>query len=84
MATTDVINHPDHYTDGKIEVIDFIEDKQLNFNRGNVVKYVSRAGKKSPEKEIEDLEKALWYIKRELSTMKRRIARQKGGTGDAK
>lgn len=84
MSTTDVINHPDHYTDGKIEVIDFIEDKQLNFNRGNVVKYVSRAGKKSPEKEIEDLEKALWYIKRELSTMKRRIARQKGGTGDAK
>lgn len=75
----DVINHPDHYTDGKIEVIDFIEDKQLNFNRGNVIKYVSRAGKKSPEKEIEDLEKALWYIKREI----RRIARKKGSARDA-
>lgn len=84
MSTTDVINHPDHYTDGKIEVIDFIEDKQLNFNRGNVVKYISRAGKKFPEKEIEDLEKALWYIKRELRTMQRRAATLKGGTGDAK
>ena len=47
MTTTDVINHPNHYTDGKIEVIDFIEDKQLNFNRGNVVKYISRAGEMS-------------------------------------
>lgn len=86
MSTTDVINHPDHYTDGKIEVIDFIEDKQLNFNRGNVVKYISRAGKKSTEKEIEDMEKALWYIKREITTMKRRAAKQRreGAADNAK
>ena len=50
----DVVNHPAHYTDGKIEVIDFIEDKGLNFHRGNAVKYISRAGKKDPAKEIED------------------------------
>lgn len=42
----DIINHPSHYTDGKIEVIDFIEDKKLNFHRGNAIKYISRAGKK--------------------------------------
>lgn len=42
----DNVNHPSHYTDGNIEVIDYIEDKQLGFHLGNVVKYISRAGKK--------------------------------------
>lgn len=62
----DAVNHPAHYTDGKIEVIAFIEDKGLNFHRGNAVKYISRAGKKDPAKEVEDLKKALWYIDREI------------------
>lgn len=62
----DNVNHPSHYTDGKIEVINFIEDKNLNFHRGNAVKYISRAGKKNPEKEVEDLEKAVWYTNREI------------------
>jgi hypothetical protein len=53
----DNINHPSHYTDGKIEVIDYIEDKKLNFNLGNAVKYISRAGKKGDK--IEDLKKAI-------------------------
>lgn len=63
----EAINHPPHYADGKIEVIDFIEDKNLNFNLGNVVKYVARAGKKDKSKELEDLEKALWYLQREIN-----------------
>lgn len=67
----DIVNHPSHYTDGKIEVIDFIEDKHLNFHRGNAIKYISRAGKKNPEKEIEDLQKAVWYINREIQRLKR-------------
>ena len=58
----DVVNHPSHYTDGKIEVIEFIEDKKLNYHRGNAIKYICRAGKKDPQKEIEDLQKAIWYI----------------------
>ena len=64
----DNVNHPLHYTDGKIEVIDYIEDKQLGFCLGNAVKYISRAGKKKSgnltdkEKEIEDLKKAVFYI----------------------
>lgn len=62
----DAVNHPAHYTDGKIEIIAFIEDKGLNFHRGNAVKYISRAGKKDPAKEVEDLKKARWYIDREI------------------
>lgn len=64
------VNHPTHYTDGKIEVIDFIEDKSLNFHRGNAVKYIARAGKKDPSKEIEDLQKAVWYLDREIERLK--------------
>ena len=79
----DMINHPQHYTSGKIEVIDFIEDKGLNFNLGNVVKYVARAGHKKSSgksvdaKALEDLKKARWYIEREIAT------REKGMKKDA-
>lgn len=65
----DVVNHPNHYTDGKIEVIEFIEDKKLNFHRGNAVKYIARAGKKYKDKEIEDLQKAIWYLEREIKRL---------------
>lgn len=60
------VDHPSYYQ-GKIEVIDFIEDKHLGFNLGNCVKYISRAGKKNPDKLIEDLKKARWYLDREIS-----------------
>ena len=68
----DIVNHPSHYTDGKIEVIEFIEDKNLNYHKGNAIKYICRAGKKDPSKEIEDLQKAIWYINREIKNLKRR------------
>jgi hypothetical protein len=58
------VNHPAHYTDGKYEVIDFIEDQGFGFHLGNAVKYISRCGKKDPKKEVEDLQKAKWYISR--------------------
>lgn len=64
------VENPSHYNSGKIEVIDFIEDQGLNFNLGNAVKYISRAGKKDPKKFREDLEKAIWYLKRELKRVK--------------
>ena len=66
----DPVNHPSHYTKGKIEVADFIADQKLNFDRGNAVKYVCRAGSKDPDKEIQDLEKAIWYINHEIKTLK--------------
>ena len=62
----DPVNHPSHYTQGKIECIDFIQDKRLNFCRGNAVKYIVRAGLKDPNKEIEDLKKAIWYLEHEI------------------
>ena len=64
---TDLVNHPDHYKVGGIETIDFIEAKKLNYNMGNAVKYISRAEYKGNKKQ--DLEKAIWYINRELSKL---------------
>lgn len=61
----EAVNHPAHYQGNGIEVIDIIEGFDLNFNLGNTVKYVLRAGKKGNKKE--DLEKAVWYLKRELN-----------------
>ena len=66
---SDAVNHPSHYTDGNIEVIEYIEDKKLDYCLGNAVKYISRAGKKDPAKEIEDLRKADWYIKRRIQEL---------------
>lgn len=66
----DNVRHPAHYTTGKIEVKDFIADKDLNYFRGCVVKYVVRAGLKDPEKTIEDLEKAKTYIEFEIERIR--------------
>lgn len=79
---TDKIN-PDHYKSiAGYEVIDIIEYFGLNFSRGNSVKYLLRAGRKSEEgydminKEIEDLEKAAWYIQREISRIKKSVVQE--------
>jgi len=67
---TDLVNHPAHYKAGGIETINFIEAKDLNYRLGNVVKYVSRAGKKDSDP-VQDLEKAAWYLNREIEARKR-------------
>lgn len=59
----DMVNHPQHYQHG-IEPIEYIESHDLNFNLGNVIKYVSRAPFKGTE--LEDLKKAKWYLEREI------------------
>lgn len=64
------VNHPSHYhSNSGIEVIDAIEAWNLNFSRGNAIKYIARASYKDPDKEIEDLEKARWYIDREIQQL---------------
>jgi hypothetical protein len=63
----DNVNSPAHYTTGGIETIDFIEAKSLNYNLGNVVKYVSRSDYKG--KKLEDLKKARWYLCREINNL---------------
>ena len=69
-AQTDPVNHPPHYKAGGIETIDFIEAKDLNYRLGNVIKYVSRAGKKDSDP-VQDLQKAAWYLQREIEARKR-------------
>ena len=69
QTTNDPVLKPAHYTSGKIEVLDFIEDQKFNYKRACVVRYVSRAGKKDPAKELEDLRKAKFYLDREIEKM---------------
>ena len=62
IARREAVNHPSHYNSGNIEVIDAIEDWKLDFNAGNVVKYVARHQHKANP--VEDLKKARWYLDR--------------------
>ena len=65
----DPVNHPSHYTTGSIEVIDFIEDQKLPYHLGNTVKYICRAGKKSPDTKVEDILKAISYLEKEVKIL---------------
>tara|TARA_B100000287_G_scaffold59951_1_gene52486 strand:+ start:163 stop:393 length:231 start_codon:yes stop_codon:yes gene_type:complete len=64
----ELVDHPEHYNKG-IEVIDFIESWDMDFNTGNVIKYVSRH--KLKNKPLEDLKKAKWYIERLIKNIKK-------------
>nr|DAK75652.1 MAG TPA: nucelotide kinase [Caudoviricetes sp.] len=67
LENSDSVSRPPHYASGwsnGAEVIDITE--HLSFCAGNVVKYVCRAGRKDPDKHVEDLEKARWYLDREI------------------
>ena len=69
----DPVNHPSHYTEGhKIEVIEFLEDWMLPFHLANCVKYICRAGRKDPDKTIEDLEKGRWYLSRYINLLRKK------------
>jgi hypothetical protein len=70
VSGIDFVNSPPHYKTGGIEVLDFIEAKDLNYRLGNVVKYVSRAGKKLNADPVQDLEKAAFYLQREIEARK--------------
>lgn len=65
----DPVHHPSHYTShpSGIETIEIT--RHMNFNRGNAVKYLMRAGLKDPAKEVEDLQKAAWYIQDEIKRL---------------
>lgn len=70
----EAVVHPSHYNFGTIEVITVVEDWDLNFNEGNVVKYVGRARHKG--KWLEDLKKAREYINFEIARVERLLAKQ--------
>ncbi len=61
---SDPVNHPSHYTTGRFEVIDVIEDWNLDFHLGNAVKYIARAAHKGTE--LQDLKKSEWYMVRAI------------------
>ena len=64
------VDHPDHYLkDSGHEVIDVIDAWKLNFNLGNAIKYIARAGRKDPNKTKEDLNKAIWYIQNQINNL---------------
>ena len=67
FTITNRVNHPSHYNKG-IETIDYIESWNMDFNTGNVIKYVTRAGYK--DNKLEDLQKAKWYLEREINKAK--------------
>lgn len=73
MAAAEQINHPQHYggADNPYEAIKVIEAWELDFKLGNTVKYISRAGKKNPHKELEDLKKAAWYLNRKIEQLEK-------------
>jgi hypothetical protein len=65
---SDLVNHPPHYTFGRYEVIDVIEDWDLGYNLGNAVKYMARS--KHKDNELLDLEKAQWYLSRHIENVR--------------
>jgi hypothetical protein len=68
----EAVNNPSHYggADNPYEAIKVIDAWGLDFNLGNTIKYISRAGEKNPDKEIEDLEKASWYLIHKIELLK--------------
>lgn len=68
-SSNDEVNSPSHYKQGKIEVIDFLEDQKLNFHLGNVVKYICRAPHKGSV--LTDLRKARWYLDRQIAILEK-------------
>ena len=69
------VNHPQHYggQDNPYEVIKVIDACNLVFSLGNTVKYISRAGKKNKEKELEDLKKAMWYLQHHIDNLEKNV-----------
>ncbi len=66
MSKYEKVNHPEHYQTGALEAIEVIEAFELNFSMGSAIKYILRAGKKPGEDSVEDLQKAIWYLQREV------------------
>ncbi len=67
----DKINHPPHYTQGKFETVQVIEDWELGYHLGNALKYISRYKHKhkTKTKQLEDLRKAIWFIERKIKSI---------------
>jgi hypothetical protein len=76
LEKKEMVNHPNHYggEDNQYEAIKVIEAWDLDFHLGNTVKYISRAGKKGTDKELQDLKKALWYLERKIKNLEDNVS----------
>ena len=75
MENKEHVNHPEHYggKNNEYEAIKVIDAWDLGFSLGNTIKYISRAGKKGKNKELEDLQKASWYLQHHIEQLKEKI-----------
>jgi len=69
----EMINNPTHYGGkyNQYEAIKVIDAWDLGFSLGNTIKYISRAGKKNPDAELEDLKKAKWYLEHHIQNLEK-------------
>ena len=70
MSKYEYVNQPKHYQGKTLSAMDVIQDFNLNFSLGNVIKYTLRAGRKPDEDAIKDLEKAVWYLTKHIESMR--------------
>ena len=75
MADESVII-PSYYNKANMSVIDIIDEYELNFNKGNIIKYILRSGKKSKDTEIQDLQKAMRYCQMEIERLNNRLSKK--------
>jgi hypothetical protein len=75
MENKEQVNHPQHYggKNNEYETIKVIDAWELGFSLGNTVKYISRAGKKEKDKELQDLKKALFYLKHHIDNLEKNV-----------
>ena len=75
MADESVIV-PSYYNKANMSVIDIIDEYELNFNKGNIIKYILRSGKKSKDTEIQDIQKAMRYCQMEIERLNKRLSKK--------
>lgn len=75
MADESVII-PSYYNKANMSVIDIIDEYELNFNKGNIIKYILRSGKKSKDTEIQDLQKAMRYCQMEIERLNKKLSKK--------
>ena len=67
---------PSYYNKENMSVSDIVDEYELNFNKGNIIKYVLRSGKKNKDTEIQDLQKAMRYCQMEIERLNKRLSKK--------
>ena len=70
--TDNSVLSPSYYNKENMSVSDIVDEYELNFNKGNIIKYVLRSGKKQADTEIQDLQKAMRYCQMEIERLSKK------------